>query len=139
MIPYKGENLPQAREMRREMTGEEKHLWYDFLRFFPYRFQRQKALGPFIADFYCHAARLVVEVDGMQHDTEQGKAYDAERTAFLQQYDIEVIRFKNTEVNTQFAGVCEAIAAIVDKRVKTIPPSNRTGPHVRKRLPKKSL
>lgn len=67
-------------------TRQENHLWYDFLRGYPVRFQRQKTIGRFIADFYCHAAKRIIEVDGSQHGTEQGLARDRERTAYLEKY-----------------------------------------------------
>lgn len=133
MIPYKGENLPQAREMRREMTGEERDLWYHYLKDYPYRFQRQKILGPFIADFYCHAARLVVEVDGSQHYTEEGLAYDNQRSLYLEQYNIRVIRFTNREVTKQFVQVCEMIDATVRHRIATISQYGKPAPKPRKK------
>ena len=68
------------------MTREEKHLWYGFLRTYAVRFSRQKVLGKYIADFYCAEAKLVIELDGSQHFTEDGKQYDAERTRFLEGY-----------------------------------------------------
>ena len=74
------------------MTKEEKHLWYDFLQSYPIRFLRQKVLGQYIADFYCAKAKLVIELDGSQHFSEMGIARDGERTAFLEQYDLHVIR-----------------------------------------------
>ena len=69
MLPYRKENIPLAKALRRDMTPAERLLWYRFLRGYPVRFQRQKALGDFIADFYCAKARLVVELDGSQHGT----------------------------------------------------------------------
>ena len=125
MSPRKTELRPYARELRREMTEQEKHLWYDYLRIAPYRFHRQKIISGFIVDFYCHAALLVVEVDGSQHYTEQGKAYDEERSNCFRQNGIEVIRFTNKEVDTQFAGVCELIAHTVETRIREIHPQDR--------------
>ena len=63
-LPYQGKLIPRAKELRKGATKQENHLWYDFLRGYPMRFQRQKTIDGFIADFYCHVARLVVEVDG---------------------------------------------------------------------------
>ena len=68
MLPYRKENIPLAKVLRKDMTPAERLLWYRFLRHYPVRFQRQKAIGDFIADFYCAKARLVVELDGNQHD-----------------------------------------------------------------------
>ena len=84
MSEYK-ELLSHARQLRREMTKEERHLWYDFLRKYTPRFARQKLVAPYILDFYCTSARLAVELDGSQHCEDTGKAYDERRTAYLQQ------------------------------------------------------
>ena len=105
--------VPFARALRKNMTKEEKHLWYDFLRGYPVRFVRQKVLGKYIADFYCAKAKLVVELDGSVHYTEEGELYDKERTEFLKQYGIKVIRIPNNELNANFNGVCEHIDLMV--------------------------
>ena len=102
-----------AKELRRNMTKEERRLWYDFLRNYSVRFSRQKILGKFIADFYCAKARLVIEVDGSQHYEAAAQADDADRTAFLKAYGLKVIRIPNNELNTNFRGVCERIDAAV--------------------------
>ena len=115
-LPYKSELIPRAKELRRKATPQENHLWYDFLRSYPVRFQRQKTIGSFIADFYCHEAKLVIEIDGSQHYEPQGQAYDEERTAILSRYGLEVLRFSNREINTQFRAVCEKIDDTVRKR-----------------------
>ncbi len=115
-LPYKQELIPFAKKLRKNMTPQEKHLWYDFLRMYPIRFQRQKAIKSFIADFYCHEAKLIIEIDGSQHYTDQGEAYDRERTAILKEFNLEVIRFSNYDVNTNFEGVCLRIDKIVSER-----------------------
>lgn len=84
--------VPRAKQLRKEMTKEERHLWYDFLRGYPVRFSRQKVLGRYIADFYSAEARLVIELDGSQHFEEDNLLKDAERTAFLEAYGLRVIR-----------------------------------------------
>ncbi len=96
------------------MTKEERHLWYDFLRTYPIKFLRQKPLGRYIADFYCAEAKIVVELDGSQHFCEVQAQKDAERTAYLEQYGIRVLRIPNNAVNQNFSGVCE----YVDNEVK---------------------
>ena len=101
--------VPAAKMLRKNMTKEERHLWYDFLRSYSVRFSRQKILGKYIADFYCAAAKLVIELDGSQHYEEIGIISDAERTAYLEQFGITVIRIPNNEVNQNFSGVCEYI------------------------------
>ena len=105
--------VPIAKMLRNNMTKEEKHLWYDFLRTYPIRFSRQKVLGKYIADFYCAEAKLVIELDGSEHYTEQGRQSDAERTAFLEEYGLTVIRIPNMEIHKNFRGVCEYIDYLV--------------------------
>ena len=113
---YNKNLIPNARKLRKEMTREERHLWYDFLRAYPVKFTRQKVLGIYIADFYCASARIVVELDGSQHFTKIGIEKDTERTVYLQQFDLIVIRIPNNEVNKNFQGVCEYIDNIVKER-----------------------
>ena len=105
--------VPMAKKLRKNMTKEELHLWYDFLRDYRVKFTRQKVLGKYIADFYCAAAKLVVELDGSQHYEPAEVEKDAERTAYLEQFDLKVIRIPNNEVNSNFGGVCEYIDAAV--------------------------
>ena len=105
--------VPFAKQLRKEMTKEERHLWYDFLRTHSARFSRQKVLGKYIADFYSAEAKLVIELDGSQHYEEINAEKDAERTAFLEGYGLTVIRIPNNEVNRNFRGVCEYIDAAV--------------------------
>ena len=106
--------VPFAKDLRKNMTKEERHLWYDFLKSYPVRFCRQKVLGRYIADFYCAKAKLVIELDGSQHYEDAGKAKDTERTAFLEAYGLKVIRIPNNEVSGNFCGVC----AYIDTAVK---------------------
>ena len=117
-LPYKHQLIPRAKELRKNATPQENHLWYDFLRNYPVRFQRQKAIDGFIVDFYCHAAKLIIEIDGSQHYTEQGLAYDRERNAILQRYGVRIIRFSNRDINCQFRYVCDAIHQEVENRLK---------------------
>jgi very-short-patch-repair endonuclease len=111
------ELVPFAKELRKNMTKEEKHLWYDFLCNYPVRFTRQKVLGRYIADFYCAEAKVVIELDGSGHYTAEGKEYDAERTAFLEKYDLVVVRILNADINKNFRGVCLHIDKIVKQRL----------------------
>ena len=105
--------VPLAKQLRKEMTKEERHLWYDFLRNHPARFSRQKVLGKYIADFYSARAKLVIELDGSQHYEEGNVRKDAERTAFLEGYGLRVLRIPNNEVNQNFRGVCGYIDTAV--------------------------
>ena len=109
--------VSNAKESRKNMTKEERHLWYDFLSRYPVRFQRQKTVGRYIVDFYCHRARLVVELDGSQHYEEQGIARGAERTTYLLQQGLFVLRFSNAEINCKFHFVCEQIDRTVKERL----------------------
>ena len=105
--------VPLAKQLRKEMTKEERHLWYDFLRSYPVRFSRQKVLGKYIADFYSAEAKLVIELDGSQHYENDNISKDAERMAFLESYGLKAIRIPNNEVSRNFRGVCEYIDAAV--------------------------
>ena len=116
-LPYQGKLIDRAKELRKNATKQENHLWYDFLRSYPVRFQRQKTIDSFIVDFYCHAAKLVIELDGSQHYEEQGKAYDAERTAILESYGLTVLRFSNHDVDAHFDAVCEQIDHVIQGRL----------------------
>ena len=101
--------VSNAKNLRKNMTKEERHLWYDFLRSYPVKFLRQKILGKYIADFYCAEAKLIVELDGSQHYEDTGIKNDMERTAYLEQYGVLVLRIPNNEVSRNFSGVCEYI------------------------------
>ncbi len=105
--------VPNAKILRNNMTKEEKHLWYDFLRTYPIRFSRQKILGKYIADFYCAEAKLVIELDGTGHYSEASEQYDERRTIFLEEYGLKVVRIPNTEIHKNFRGVCEYIDELV--------------------------
>jgi len=112
--------VPFAKQLRKESTKEERHLWYDFLRTYPVRFSRQKVLGKYIADFYSAEAKLVIELDGSQHYDDEQIEKDAERTLFLQKYGLTVIRFSNREINSNFRGVCEYIDAMVKQSLSQL-------------------
>ena len=103
------------------MTRQEKHLWYDFLRYYPVKIYKQRIIDNFIADFYCHSARLVIELDGSQHYTTQGKKYDEARTEILEKYGILVLRFSNKDVDDNFEGVCRMIDKVINERIKHLP------------------
>ena len=99
-----------AQKLRREMTKEERHLWYDFLKTLPVTVNRQKVIGLYIVDFYIASAKLVIELDGSQHFEEEGIASDRERDRTLTALGLRVLRFSNADVNQNFRGVCEEIA-----------------------------
>ena len=108
--------VPFAKKLRKDMTKEERHLWYDFLRGYPYRFIRQKIIGNYIVDFYCARAKVAIELDGSQHFEPEDMAKDAQRTQFLEEYGILVIRIPNNAIWQNFDGVCEYIDLQVRKR-----------------------
>ena len=105
--------VPLARALRKNMTKEERRLWYDFLRDYPVRFSRQKVLGRYIADFYSAEAKLVIELDGSQHYEDENIRKDARRTEFLEAYGLRIIRVANNEITENFDGVCDYIDAVV--------------------------
>ena len=112
--------VSNAKNLRKNMTKEERHLWYDFLRSYSVKFLRQKILGKYIVDFYCAEAKLIVELDGSQHYENQGMEYDAERTVYLEQYGVRVLRIPNNEVNQNFPGVCEYIDLAVKQSLSQL-------------------
>ena len=115
MKSYNKANIPLAKALRKNMTPWERKLWYDFLRSYPIRFQRQKALGNYIADFYCAKARLVIELDGGGHYTAEQEEKDKIRTKELECMNLTVIRICNLDIDRNFCGVCEYIDLIVKK------------------------
>ena len=112
--------VPLAKQLRKEMTKEERHLWYDFLRSYPVRFSRQKVLGKYIADFYSAEARLVIELDGSQHFEKLNIEKDEERTTYLKGYGLTIVRIPNNEVDRNFRGVCDYIDAIVKQSLSRL-------------------
>ena len=122
-LPYDRHLTERAQALRREMTPQERKLWYQFLRQYPVKVYRQRVIDHFIADFYCAKAKLVIELDGSQHYTEQGKCYDAERSAVIEKYGVQVLRFSNREVDSNLAGVCQTIAQTIHTRLTSMPPA----------------
>ena len=109
MKDYNKENIPLAKALRKNMTPWERKLWYEFLRNYPVRFQRQKAIGNYIADFYCAKARLVIELDGGGHYTAEQSVKDELRTKDLESMNLTVVRIGNPDIDRNFSGVCEYI------------------------------
>ncbi len=115
---HNGNLTGKAQRLRKEMTKEERRLWYEYLRGYPLQFRRQVTCGSYIMGFYCAAAKLAVELDGSQHYEPAEQAYDIRRTAYLQSQGIQVLRFSNTEVLQNLRGVCQAIDMAVANRTK---------------------
>ena len=99
------------------MTKEERHLWYDFLKDYPVRCLRQKVIDNYIVDFYCHEARLIIELDGSQHYEPKGQLSDCVRTQHLQEYHLLVVRIPNNAIHENFRGVCEYIDLQIQSRI----------------------
>ena len=102
-----------ARTLRKNMTPQERHLWYDFLRYCTPRFRRQEIIGNYIADFFCYDAALIIELDGGQHYDPKEMSRDEARTAYFSSLGIRVLRFSNADVHTNFRGVCEQILLVL--------------------------
>ncbi len=109
MKEYNRENISLAKALRKNMTPWERKLWYEFLRSYPIRFQRQKAIGNYIVDFYCAKAGLVVELDGSGHYTTIQTVKDELRTKELESKNLKVVRICNLDIDRNFRGVCEYI------------------------------
>jgi len=104
-----------SRKLRRAMTKEERHLWYDCLKKLSVTIHRQKVLGKYIVDFYCAAAKLVIEIDGSQHFQENGIEADRERDEYLRDLGLTVKRYSNADINLRFGSVCEDIYSYISK------------------------
>ena len=111
-LPYNKNLVPRAKELRKNMTLAEKKLWYDYLRDFKYRVHRQRPIDNFIVDFYCPQLKLVIEIDGDSHYTENAQECDRQRTEILQGYGLKVIRFNNHDVLDNLAGVVTIIEGL---------------------------
>ena len=115
MKTYNKDNIPLAKALRKNMTPWERKLWYNFLRNYPVWFQRQKAIGNYIVDFYCAKARLVIELDGGGHYTAEQKEKDALRTKELESMGLTVLRICNVDIDRSFEGVSEYIDLAVKR------------------------
>ncbi|MDD2522232.1 MAG: endonuclease domain-containing protein [Anaerolineaceae bacterium] len=107
----------RSRELRKNATKQEKSLWYSYLRNFELRVHRQSVIGKFIVDFYCHQAKLVIEIDGGQHYSDEEMKSDQVRTTYLESQGLKVLRFTNWEVEHQLYQVCEQIKQVADQRL----------------------
>lgn len=119
MSIVKNPNLtPYAQRLRKDMTKEEKHLWYDFLKKLPCTVNRQKVFGPYIADFYIASADLILEVDGGQHLDERAYQQDRIRDQWFQEQGLTVLRFSNEQVRRNFSDVCCSILQRLPRDVR---------------------
>ena len=113
--PHLREN---ARSLRKNMTKQERKLWFEFLKGLPVAVKRQELIGRYIADFYIPSAKLAIELDGSQHFEDKGLAYDQTRDEFFASQGILVLRYPNNEMTRNFTGVCESILLHLDQRTK---------------------
>jgi very-short-patch-repair endonuclease len=114
-LEYNKSLISNAKELRKNMTAQERKLWYCFLKNYPVRIIRQRVIDNYIADFYCSNAKLVIEIDGSQHFSTDGLENDKFRTEKLESYNLYVIRFTNKDINENFVGVCEYIDNTIKK------------------------
>lgn len=117
MIEYNKSNIRIAKMLRKHMTRHEKKLWYDFLKDYEIRFQRQKTIGNYIADFYCAKARLIIELDGSGHYTSPQILKDHIRTKDLERLGLSVLRICNEDIDKNFSNTCEYIDWIVKNAI----------------------
>lgn len=109
MIPYNKKLVPNARVLRRNMTLEEKHLWYDLLKKLPYNVRRQHNIGNYIVDFYIAEKKIVIEVDGIQHASLEHSKSDVQRDSALATWGITVLRYSNESIRKNFKSVSQDI------------------------------
>ena len=117
MLPRNKNLLIYAKELRKNMTLEEKELWYKFLSSYPIRFRRQHIIGNYIADFYCDRAKLVIEIDGSQHYEHDAAEYDKKRTEYFESLGISVIRLLKQNINNNFENTCRYVDKIVKSKI----------------------
>ncbi len=123
MNNFKNKNLtPNAQTLRKNMTRQERHLWYDFLKSLPITFHRQKVIGNYIVDFYCAQHKLIIELDGSQHYEDQEVIKDKKCDKYFNSLGITVLRYSNLDVDKNFRGVCEDILKYIS------PSSTASGP-----------
>ena len=106
-----------AKNLRKNMTQEERHLWYDFLKHLPLTINRQKVIGNYIVDFYCASENLIIELDGSQHYTQYGLDQDKHRDDYLKGLGITILRYTNLEIKRNFNGVCEDILQHISAKI----------------------
>ena len=121
MKEYNKANVTLARDLRKNMTPWENKLWYQFLRNYPVRWSRQKVLGNYIVDFYCAKAKLIIELDGGQHFSDDAEKEDFIRTKALEATGLSLFRIPNSDIDKNFNGVCEFIDSLVKN---SLPPSH---------------
>ncbi len=114
-IVYNGKNIVLAKNLRKRATPQEKHLWYDFLKNYEIKFQRQKTIGEYIVDFYCPSLKIAIEIDGRQHYSKQGLENDKIRTKEINKQGVQIIRITNRQIDKDFNWICEYLDTEIQK------------------------
>ena len=120
IIPVNSTLDQHAKNLRKNMTNEEKTIWYDFLNKITPRFHRQKIIGNYIVDFYCPKLKIVIEIDGVQHYNVANSVYDNERTQFLESLGLSVIRFDNIDIKKEFGTVVYDITTHCEDKARML-------------------
>ena len=120
MKAYNKALVRNAQALRKNMMPEEKHLWYDFLKRLPIKAHRQYNIGNYIVDFYIPQKQLVIEIDGIQHRTEEHKEKDQARDNFLEEQGLRVLRFPNESIRKNFADVCQIILCHIEVKFEDL-------------------
>ena len=115
-LPKNNKLLDKAKALRHNMTPQEEYLWYRYLKKYPIKIYKQRIIGNYIVDFYCHQARLAIEIDGAHHFTVDGKFNDKARTEMLEEYGLYVLRFSNSDIDNHFFDVCNTINEKIKER-----------------------
>ena len=109
MLPYNKKLVKNAQTLRKNMTAEEKELWYNFLKKLPFPVKRQKNIGNFIVDFYIPKFKLVIELDGSQHNEKENRYEDEKRDEYMRSNGLKVLRFPNQMITEHFNDACRKI------------------------------
>ncbi|MBE6802641.1 MAG: endonuclease domain-containing protein [Ruminococcaceae bacterium] len=120
IIPVNSTLDQHAKNLRKNMTNEEKTIWYDFLNKITPRFHRQKIIGNYIVDFYCPKLKIVIEIDGVQHYDIANSLYDTKRTQFLEDLGLSVIRFDNIDIKKDFGTVVYDITTHCEEKAQVL-------------------
>ena len=128
MIPYNKKLVSNAKSLRKNMTPEEKRLWYDFLKRLPLNVRRQHNIGNYIVDFYIASKKVVIEIDGIQHTALENKAADTERDQTLALWGITVLRYSNISIHQNFNDVVADILKTSQFRIFRLETNLKT-PH----------
>ena len=111
----------KAKELRKNMTPQERKLWYCYLKDSGIHWNRQKVIGKYIVDFCCSKYKVIIELDGSQHFEEEALLYDAERTKVLESYGLLVLRYTNHDIHTKFDDICKDIYRHIVIRTESLP------------------